>query len=171
MIEDSIVDLIYGQIFGWRTLIRALLTASVILVSISAVVILFASTFLQSYVGLIHKGSAVLLGLIGAFWLARTVFRRENEVEEAKARKGDFVAALQLVSIEELEILLIVVPLILASHAMEASFAASIGVLLSVSTAALLRKPFSRFVEGRMGTLKIASGLFLILLGIVLFLD
>ena len=171
MVEDSVVDLIYGHIFGWKTLIRALLTASVFLVSISVIVILFASAFLQSYLSLIQKGSAVLLGLIGTFWLGRSILGGENEIEEAKALKGNFVMALQLVSIEELEILLIMVPLILTSHALEATTAASIGIILSLSLAALLRTPFSKFVEGKMRVLKVASGLFLVVLGVVLFLD
>ncbi len=171
MVEDSVVDLIYGQVFGWRTLVRALAVASVVVVSLAAAVILAASTYLVMYVGLIQKGAAVLLGGIGAFWLGRSVFGGENEFEEARSLVGNFPMALQLVSIEELEIVLIVVPLVLASHALEATSAAAVGILVSVSLAALLRKPFSRFVEGRMRTLKVASGLFLILLGIVLFLD
>ena len=179
MIEDSLVDLIYGHIFGWRTLIYAILTASAILISISAVIVLYASVFLESYIGLIQKGAAVLLGGIGVFWLGRSALEGGdgNEVEQARKTKAgqvnssNFVLALQLVSIEELEILLIVVPLILASHVLEAAISSSMGVLLSVSIAALLRKRFSRFVEGRLRILKIASGLFLIALGIILFVS
>jgi uncharacterized membrane protein len=177
MVEDSLVDLIYGHMFGWRTLIYALLTASAILISISAVVILYASVFLELYIGLIQKGAALLLGGIGVFWLSRSALKPEDyEVEEATEKAGrvnrsNFIVALQLVSVEELEILLIVVPLILASHVLEATIAASMGILISVSMAALLRKRFSRFVEGRMQILKISSGLFLIALGIVLFLS
>lgn len=111
------------------------------------------------------------MSIIGVFWLSRSIHVRQDELREASASEANFTSALQLVSIEELEILLVMVPLVLASHTLEAASAASCGVLLSVSLAALLRKPFSKFVEGRMRILKLASGMFLIILGIVLFID
>ena len=170
MVEDSVVDLIYGHLFGWKTFIRALVIASVVVVSASILVVLVASSFLQAYLGPIQKGAAVLLAVIGVFWLVTSILGKEDEIEEVRSRKGNLSVALQLVSIEELEIVLIVIPLVLSSHALEAGIAASIGVLLSVLLAAVLRGPFSKFVEGRLRQLKVASGAFLILLGLVLFL-
>ncbi len=82
-----------------------------------------------------------------------------------------FLVALQLVSVEELEIFLILVPLILASHALEATSAAAIGIVASVSLAAFLKKDFEKFVVGRLRLLKVVSGLFLIALGVVLFIE
>ena len=71
-----------------------------------------------------------------------------------------------MVFIEELEIVLILIPLILASHALEAvSAAAAIGITASVSLAVSLRKGFERFVVGRMRYLKVPSGIFLIRVG------
>ena len=79
--------------------------------------------------------------------------------------------ALQLVSIEELEILLILVPLIILSHIIEASLAAVTGVALSVSTALMVRKNFEKVVAGKLKYLKIISGLFLLALAVVLFVE
>ena len=82
-----------------------------------------------------------------------------------------FLVALQLVFIEELEVFLILIPLILASHALEAVSAAAIGISVSVSLAVILRKSFERFVVGKMRYLKVVSGFFLIGLGIVLYIE
>ena len=126
---------------------------------------------------MIQKGAALLLTLIGVIWLVSSIFGKGNGIDEARgARDNDnrlgkrrgFILALQLVSIEELEILLIMIPLFLTSHAIEAIIAASVGILLSLSTAVLFRKWFSKLVEGKLRLLKIASGLFLIVLGMVL---
>src|SRR5437879_594050 len=119
MVEDSLVDLIYGHIFGWRTLIRAFLCASVVLASVSVVIIYSVPFFLQEYIGVIQKGTAILLTLIGAIWLLTSIFGRGNDMVEARemvldnfsGKRGGFILALQLVSVEELEILLIMVPL------------------------------------------------------------
>lgn len=83
----------------------------------------------------------------------------------------NFAVVLQLVTIEELEILLILIPLVIASHALEASLAAVIGVIVSLSAALLLRGSFEKRMAGRMRLLKIASGIFLIGLAIVLFTE
>jgi hypothetical protein len=56
-----------------------------------------------------------------------------------------------------------------ASHGLEASLAAAIGVMVGLTTAALLRKSFEKLVAAKLAYLKIASGAFLIGLGIVLF--
>jgi uncharacterized membrane protein len=180
MVEDSLVDLVYGHIYGWRTLVYALVTASVILTAISAVSIYSALTLLIQYVSLVTKISAILIGLIGSFWLGSSILgivrKEQGELEEARrmSRAGtsgtrNFLVTLELVSIEELEILLIIIPLVVASHAIEASLAAVIGVITSVTAAALLRRSFERLVAGKLRYLKIASGAFLIGLGIVLF--
>ena len=180
MVEDSLVDLVYGQVYGWRTLVRALISASVLLIAISALLIYYALTLLVQYVGVVTKVSAILLGLIGLFWLASSIIemvRKEvGELEEIRkmrrnVRSGvrNFLIAFQLVSVEELEILLIIIPLVVASHALEASLAAGIGILASLTTAALLRRSFKRLVAGKLRYLKIASGAFLIGLGIILF--
>ena len=179
MVEDSLVDLVYAHIYGWRTLVYALISSSAILVSVSAISISYALTKLVQYIAAVTQGSAILLGLIGLFWLASSIqeiVRNEGgEVEEmrngtrARSEVRNFLIAFQLVSIEELEILLIIIPLVVASHALEASLAASIGVLASLTTAALLRRSFEKLVEGKLRYLKLASGTFLIGLGLVLF--
>ena len=182
MVEDSFVDLIYGHIYGWRTLVYALATASMILATVSAVSVYYAARLLIQYVSLVTQVSAILIGLIGLFWLGSSILsivrREQGELEEARkmSRTGisetrNFLVTLQLVSIEELEILLIIIPLVVASHALEASVAAAIGVIASVTAAALLRRSFERLVAGKLSYLKIASGVFLIGLGIVLFLQ
>lgn len=182
MVEDSLVDLVYGQMYGWRTLVRALISASVILIAISALLIYYALTLLVQYVGVVTKVSAILLGLIGLFWLASSIIeivRKEmGELEEIRKMKRNakpgvrnFLIAFQLVSVEELEILLIIIPLVVASHALEASLAAGIGILASLTTAALLRGSFERLVAGKLRYLKIASGAFLIGLGVILFVQ
>ena len=66
---------------------------------------------------------------------------------------------------------MILIPLILASHALEAVSAATIGISVSVSLAVILRKSFERFVVGKIRYLKVVSGFFLIGLGIVLFIE
>ena len=179
MVEDSLVDLVYGHIYGWRTLIYALISASTILVSISALSIYYALTILVQYIAVVTKGSAILLGLIGLFWLASSIQEiaqkegRELEevrrVRQAGSEARNFLIAFQLVSVEELEILLIIIPLVIASHGLEASLAATIGVLASLTTAALLRRSFERLVAGKLRYLKLASGTFLIGLGLILF--
>ena len=180
MVEDSLVDLVYGQMYGWRTLVRALVSASVLLIAISALLIYFALTLLVQYVGVVTKISAVLLGLIGLFWLTSSIIEIDRktvgELEEIRKMKRNvrsgvrtFLIAFQLVSVEELEILLIIIPLVVASHALEASLAAGIGILASLTTAALLRRSFERLVAGKLRYLKVASGAFLIGLGIILF--
>ena len=179
MVEDSLVDLVYAHIYGWRTLVYALISSSAILVSVSAISISYALTKLVQYIAAVTQGSAILLGLIGLFWLASSIQEiirnKGGEVEEmrkgtrAKSEVRNFLIAFQLVSIEELEILLIIIPLVVASHALEASLAASIGVLASLTTAALLRRSFEKLVAGKLRYLKLASGTFLIGLGLVLF--
>ncbi len=179
MVEDSLVDLVYGHIYGWRTLVYALTFASAVLGSISAFVIYFSLTTLVQYVEVVTRGSAILLGVIGLLWLTTSIreilHRVGGELDEArsatpaKSEVRNFLMAFQLVSIEELEILLIIIPLVIASHGLEASLAAAIGVLASLATAAVLRKRFEKLVAGKLRYLKIASGAFLIGLGIVLF--
>jgi uncharacterized membrane protein len=181
MVEDSLVDLVYGHIYGWRTLVYALISASVVLVSISAILIYYSLTILVQYIAVVTKGSAILLGLIGLFWLASSlqeiVRRTGGELEEirnvrrTKSKVKNFFIAFQLVSIEELEILLIIIPLVIASHGLEASLAATIGILASLTTAALLRRSFERLVAGKLRYLKLASGTFLVGLGLILFLQ
>lgn len=183
MAEDSLVDLIYGHMYGWRTLIRALISASILLVIVSAVSIYLALGFLVEYASFVSRGSAILLGVIGFFWLTSSlneIRKRERSGELAeiermrpkgKSELRNFLVAFQLVSIEELEILLIIVPLVISSHLLEASLAATIGIIASLSAAALLRKSFERLVAGRLTYLKVVSGVFLIGLGVVLFLE
>jgi uncharacterized membrane protein len=181
MVEDSLVDLVYGHIYGWRTLVYALISASTVRVSISVILIYYSLTILVQYIAVVTKGSAILLGMIGLFWLVSStqeiVRRAEGELEEikkvrrAKSEVRNFLIAFQLVSIEELEILLIIIPLVVASHGLEASLAATIGVLASLTTAALLRRSFEKLVAGKFRYLKLASGTFLIGLGLILFLQ
>ena len=183
MAEDSLVDLIYGHMYGWRTLIRALISASILLVIISAVLIYLALGFLVEYASFVSRGSAILLGVIGFFWLTSSLNEirkgeQSGELREiermspkGKSELRNFLVAFQLVSIEELEILLIIVPLVISSHLLEASLAATIGVSASLSAAVLLRKCFERLVAGRLTYLKVVSGVFLIGLGVILFLE
>jgi uncharacterized membrane protein len=181
MVEDSLVDLVYGHIYGWRTLVYALISASIVLISISAILIYYSLTILAQYITVVTRGSAILLGLIGLFWLVSSiqeiVRRAGGELEEirnvtrTKSEVRNFLIAFQLVSIEELEILLIIIPLVVASHGLEASLAATIGVLASLTTATLLRRSFERFVAGKLRYLKLASGTFLTGLGLILFLQ
>ena len=131
MVEDSFFDLVYGHIYGWRTLVYALISASTVLVSISAILINSSLTIFIQYIAVVTKGSAILLGLIGLFWLASSiqgiVRRAGGELEDirnvrrAKSEVRNFFIAFQLVSIEELEILLIIFPLVITSHGLEAS--------------------------------------------------
>src|SRR3989442_253601 len=179
MVEDSLVDFVYAHMYGWRTLVYALISASTILVGISALSIYYALTILVQYIAVVTRGSAIILGLIGLFWLVssiREIVRKSGgeleEIREARSAKSEvrnFFIAFQLVSIEELEILLIVIPLVVASHGLEASLAAAIGVMASLTTAALLRRSFERLIAGKLRYLKLASGGFLIGLGLVLF--
>jgi uncharacterized membrane protein len=179
MIEDSFVNLILGHMYGWRTLIKALTTASIILITLSVVLVYYALTLFLQYIDLIEQLSAGLLGVIGVFWLVSSILRRNKEseaVEEARKvqqkpkRGGMFLIALQLELIEVLEVLLIIIPLVITSHVLEASSAGVVGIIVSITTAASLRKRFEKFVVGRLGQLKIISGLFLIALAFVLFL-
>jgi uncharacterized membrane protein len=181
MAEDSLVDLVYGHLYGWRTLVRALISASIILVTLSALLVYFALTLLVEFVTVVSRASAGLLVLIGLFWLlssVRAIARKEDEMEElsrikldAKSGLRNFMVAFQLVSIEELEILLIVIPLLVSSHGLEAFLAAAIGIATSLTTALVLRRNFEKFVAGKLKYVKIVSGFFLIGLGIVLFLE
>jgi uncharacterized membrane protein len=136
------------------------------------------------YVALISKGAAVLLASVGLFWLTSSILSKRREPEEIeKLRKRPknetagrsnprkFLLVLQLVTIEELEILLVLIPLVLSSYTVEASSAAIIGIVLSLSTAAWLRKRFEKFVSGRLRHLKILSGILLMTLGILLFVE
>jgi uncharacterized membrane protein len=162
--------------FGWRNLIYALIAASLILVTAFSILIYYYSSFLVSNIVLISKGAAVLLGAIGAFWLGSSIINRvwTSEADELRNKRGGkitFFVTLQLVSVEELEIFLILIPLILTSHTLEATSAATIGIVASVSLAAYLRKDFERFVVGRMRYLKMISGSFLIVLGVILFFE
>lgn len=179
MIEDSLVDLIYGHIYGWRILTYALIAASSALVTISAISIYYALALLVQYLDVVTKASAILLGIIGLFWLVSSASgKTDSEVEEAReagllrrSQLGKFFIAFQLVVVEELEILLIMIPLVVAAHALEAILAATVGVVLSLSTALALRKNFEKLVAGKLRYLKLASGSFLVILAIVLFLE
>jgi uncharacterized membrane protein len=181
MVEDSLVDLVYGHVYGWRTLVYALVSASIVLVTISALSIYYALNTLVQDIPIVTRGSAILLSMIGLFWLVSSIWQiaRKSgaELEEignvrrTKSEVRNFLVAFQLVCIEELEILLIIIPLIIASHVLEASLSASIGVLTSLTMATLLRRNFERLVSGKLRYLKLASGAFLIGLGIVLFLE
>jgi uncharacterized membrane protein len=181
MVEDSLVDLVYGHVYGWRTLVYALVSASIVIVTISALSIYYALNTLVQDISIVTRGSAILLSMIGLFWLVSSIWQivRKSgaELEEignvrrTKSEVRNFLVAFQLVCIEELEILLIIIPLIIASHVLEASLSASIGVLTSLTMAALLRRNFERLVSGKLRYLKLASGAFLIGLGIVLFLE
>ena len=174
MLEDSLVDLIYGYMFGWRNLVYALATASVVLTTISTVSIYYAVTIFAKEVELVARVSAVILATIGLYWLISSLAGRKEEsgeIEELQRRKNGklrmttFLPVLQLVTIEELEIFLILIPLIITLHALEALTAGTIGVVLSLSVALLLRKNFERYLAGRVRYLKIVSGAFLITLG------
>ena len=89
MVEDSFVDLIYGHVYGWRTLVYALITASVILITISTVSVFYALTLLVRYIGVVTKVSAILLGTIGIFWLTSSLLGRGGELEVEEARRLD----------------------------------------------------------------------------------
>ncbi len=178
MVEDSLVDLIYLHMYGWRALIYALIAASIILVTASTIAVYYALSVLVQDLSLVTKISAILLGLIGLFWIVTSLLGRESEVEEAKAKQAkprtqfrSFLVVLQLVIIEELEILLIVIPLVVASHELEASLAAATGILISLSIALFLRKNFEKMIAGKLRYLKLASGTFLLVLALVLFLE
>ena len=181
MIEDSFVNLILGHMYGWKTLIMALVAAASILLTLSAVLVYFALTLFLRYIHLISQLSAGLLGLIGAFWLASSLLRRNEKPEairearnvqqQKNSNAGRFIVAFQLESVEVLEVLLILIPLVITSHASEAFSAGVAGILVSVSAAAALRKKFEAFVTGRLGQLKVVSGLFLIALSVVLFAE
>ena len=83
MAEDSFVDLIYGHMYGWQTLIRALISASILLVIVSAVSIYLALGFLVEYASFVSRGSAILLGVIGFFWLTSSL----NEMRKREQSK------------------------------------------------------------------------------------
>jgi uncharacterized membrane protein len=173
MVEDSMIDLIYGHIYGWRNVIYALLSASLILVTVSTALIYYSSLFLVVYADLISKDAAVLLGGVGLAWLGSSILRGGgsglDEHRKKRATKTKFLIVLQLLFIEELEIFLILVPLILASRILEATSAAAIGLSVSVSLAAFLRKGFEKIIVGRTRYLKGISGLFLVGLALVLY--
>jgi len=88
MVEDSLVDLVYGHIYGWRTLVYALISASAIHVGIAALSIYYALTILVQYIAVVTKGSAILLGLIGLFWLVSSIQeiirKAEGDLEELR---------------------------------------------------------------------------------------
>jgi hypothetical protein len=56
MVEDSLVDLVYGHIYGWRTLVYALVSASSLLLGISAFLVYSALTVLVQYVAVVTMG-------------------------------------------------------------------------------------------------------------------
>lgn len=180
MIEDSFVNLILGHLYGWKTLIEALIVAAAVLLTLSAVLVYFTLTLFLRYIHLISQLSAGLLGLIGAFWLVSSL-RRNGEPEAIREARnvqrqrgpnaGRFIVAFQLESVEVLEVLLILIPLVITSHASEAFSAGAAGIFVSISVAAVLRKKFETFVTGRLGQLKIVSGLFLIALSVMLFAE
>jgi uncharacterized membrane protein len=167
MIEDAVADLIYGHIFGWKTFVEAMAIATVLMATDGAALIIYGSAYLQLYMNFVRKGAAVLLAVVGAFWLVGVA---AGDREEEWTGSSDLVSAVKFVAVEELEILLIIIPLVLASHVQEAVTAAAFGIVASAGSAFLLRKRFARLVRGRLRALKLFSGSLLIFMGAVLYL-
>jgi uncharacterized membrane protein len=173
MVEDSVVDLIYARIFGWPTFLRAFLLGSAVVLPLSAAFVLGAPQLFQSYLPLVQKGGALLLVVIGIGWLGFAAAGGASEVEAAKeaarkprGRARSLALATQLVAVEALEIVAILIPLVTASHPLEAFTAGILGVSIALIVAATLRRRIAGLLEGRFRTLKALSGTALILVGL-----
>ncbi len=178
MVEDSIVNLIYVRMFGWETFLKAVGIATVVVVPASASFVLSTPTLLHAYLPLVQKGGALALVAIGVGWLAFALAGKESEVAEAREaeRKAggsqrSLVLATQMMAVEEAELVVILIPVVLASHALEATVAAIVGVGVALVVASTLRRRFARLVEGRLRLLKGLSGTALLALGLILFFD
>ncbi len=178
MVEDSFVNLIYARMFGWGRFLYALLIASVVVVPASIAFVLIAPSLFQSYLPLVQKGGALLLVAIGVGWLGFALAGGETELEEARkaertgpSPRRSLALATQLVAVEEAEIVVILIPLVLASHPFEAIIAAIVGVGAALTVASTLRRRFAKLVAGRFRLLKALSGTALFFLGLALFFD
>jgi uncharacterized membrane protein len=178
MVEDNFVNLIYARMFGWRTLLVAFVGAALVVVPLAVVFVLLAPRLFESYLPLVVKAAALLLIGVGIGWLGFAVFRRvsePDEVKEAKERAGldrrSVGLATQLMVVEESEIVVILIPLAVAGHSAEAALTGVAAASLALGMALTLRKVFDKLVSGRLRLLKAISGVALIALGLVLFLD
>jgi len=170
MIEDIFVDLAYGSLFGWNNLSKGILISSVVLFLVSAAILKLAFDWVAISLPYLKLASAVLLASFGGYWLYESLMGDHDLFqgrEVPNKERSNVKVVTQLVMVEELEVLLIVIPLIASSHATEAIISLIFAVGFSLSMAAAMRRKFESLLKSRIRHLKFASGVALLVMGLL----
>ncbi|MDG6933136.1 MAG: hypothetical protein JRN68_00385 [Nitrososphaerota archaeon] len=177
MVEDAFVDLSYSTLFGWANLLKGMALSGMVLLGILLVLVRYALGEIGPVLSYIKIASAFLLVAIGIYWLIASlgggyrIFDELNEVRKKATSSRSLLLVTQLTMVEELEIMLIVLPLVLSYHAIEAGISTTFGIMFSLAVAALLRKRFERVLIRRFRYFKLVSGLTLLIMAALIFFE
>lgn len=174
IIEDSFVLIIYQITFGKKNLFYGLLAASVTIVFILIVLVLYGIPNIEPYSEYVVTGSGLFLVGLGSFWILKFwlvrigIMKEESETEQKSITKS--FASFTMVFVELLEILAILVPFILTSHILETSLSIAISIAISTGLMFVVGGRLRKKLENKLTQVKLFAGMALILSGVVIIL-
>ncbi len=172
IIEDSFVLIIYQITFGKKNVFYGLLAASVTVVFILIVLVLYGIPNIEPYSEYVVTGSSLFLVGLGSFWILKFwlvrigIMKEESETEQKSITKS--FASFTMVFLELLEILAILVPFILTNHILETSLSAAISIVISTGLMFVVGGRLRKKLENKLTQVKLFAGMALILSGVVI---
>jgi len=172
IIEDSFVLIIYQITFGKKNVFYGLLAASVTVVLILIVLVLYGIPNIEPYSEYVVTGSGLFLVGLGSFWILKFwlvrigIMKEESETEQKSITKS--FASFTMVFIELLEILAILVPFILTNHILETSLSVAISIVISTGLMFVVGGRLRKKLENKLTQVKLFAGMALILSGVVI---
>lgn len=174
IIEDSFVLIIYQITFGRKNVFFGLLAASVTVIFILSILILYGIPNIEPYSEYVITGSGLFLVGLGSFWILRFwlvkigIMKEESETGQKSITKS--FASFTMVFVELLEILAILVPFILTNHILETSLSVAISITISTGSIFVFGGRLRKKLENKLTQVKLFAGMALILSGVVIIL-
>lgn len=174
IIEDSFVLIIYQITFGRKNVFFGLLAASVTVIFILIILVLYGIPNIEPYSGYVITGSGLFLVGLGSFWILKFwlvrmgIMKEESETGQKSITKS--FASFTMVFVELLEILAILVPFILTNHVLETSLSVAISVAVSTGLMFVVGGRLRKKLENKLTQVKLFAGMALILSGVVIIL-
>jgi hypothetical protein len=172
IIEDSFVLIVYQITFGKKNVFYGLLAASVTVVFILLVLVLYGISNIEPYFEYVVTASGLFLVGLGSFWILKFclvrigVMKEESETEQKSITKS--FASFTMVFLELLEILAILVPFILTNHIFETSLSAAISIVISTGLMFVVGGRLRKKLENKLTQVKLFAGMALILSGVII---
>lgn len=174
IIEDSFVLIIYQITFGKKNVFFGLLVASVTVIFILSILVLYGIPNIEPYSEYVITGSGLFLVGLGSFWILKFwlvrmgIMKEESETGQKSITKS-FVS-FTMVFVELLEILAILVPFILINHILETSLSVAISIAISTGSIFVFGGRLRKKLENKLTQVKLFAGMALILSGVVIIL-